>query len=77
MPRPLPRIAPPPLPAMAAAAFCPSDASERGLRTVSSTDMTKHAASVAACKAFYFTNAGSQTYASYVSTMSPVWTSKP
>ena len=70
MPRPLP-LPRPPRPAMAAAASCPSGCSERGLRTVSSTDSTKQAASVAAVMALIFTTDGSHTNAAKVSLTPP------
>mmetsp|Transcript_13699 Transcript_13699/g.45276 ORF Transcript_13699/g.45276 Transcript_13699/m.45276 type:complete len:206 (-) Transcript_13699:1075-1692(-) len=56
---------------------CPSAPSDRGFRTVSSMESTKHVASHAAPIALIFTSDGSQMNASYVSMMPPVFTSKP
>ena len=68
LPRPLPL---PPLPMPLPGPPPPSGPSDLGFRTVSSTDSTKHAASVAAVSALILTKAGSHTKLANVSTTPP------
>ena len=70
MPLPLPRPLPRPGIPLPGPPW-PSGPSDFGFLTVSSTDSTKQAASVAAVNALIFTRAGSQTKLAYVSTTPP------
>lgn len=70
MPLPLPRPLPRPGIPLPGPPW-PSGPSDFGFLTVSSTDSTRQAASVAAVSALIFTSAGSQTKLAYVSTTPP------